>query len=81
VTLWEDTQADLIQFVKEEVSVGTPLAVEGYLRSDREYNGKKQYDMRAVRVGIVTWAKRAKGGQSKPKAKQAEESDDEGMDW
>lgn len=79
-TVWQDKQPDLFDWVKENVSKGTPLAVEGTLKSDRYYEGKQQFDMRVVRIGLVQWAKRTNQGEraaSKPKAE--EPSSD--LDW
>lgn len=78
-SIWHDSQPDLVQWVKENVSTGTPLGVEGYLRTDREYKGKQQFDMKVVRIGIVQWAKRAKREERAAKAEEPSSSPE--LDW
>ena len=80
-SLWADTQADLIAFIKEEISKGSAVAVEGYLKTDREYKGVKQFDMRVVRIGLVTWAKRDNSGQPRSKPAPTEVAEESGLDW
>lgn len=61
------------KFVNEEISKGTRVVAVGFLKTDREYKGVKQYDLRATEIGFATMAK--KGGsssKSKPKEKNVE---------
>lgn len=70
-SLWEDKVPDLVAFAKEEISKGTPVAVEGYLDTSRVYEGKQQFDLRVVRIGLVTWAKRSQQPQASAPAAAA----------
>lgn len=77
VSVWNE---DLQEFAKEEISKGTRVVAVGFLRTDREYKGVKQFDLTATELGFATMAKRSKGG-SKPKAKQAEPAESEELGW
>ena len=68
---------DLRPQVLAEISKGTKVAVEGKLRTDREYKGEKQYDLIASRVGLVKWFTRSK---SQPQQSQ-QQSSDSGLGW
>jgi single-stranded DNA-binding protein len=66
----EDLQAQVLK----EISKGTKVAIEGVMKSDRVYNGEKQYDMTASRIGLVNWFTRSGGGQAaKPKVETTED--------
>jgi single-stranded DNA-binding protein len=80
-TIWADKQGDLFDWAKENVSKGTPLAIEGTLKSDRYYEGKQQFDLRVVRIGLIQWAKRANGGERAPQPKASEPSTSSELDW
>lgn len=56
---------DLQRQVKKEIGKGTKVAVEGRLKTDREYKGQKQYDLTASRVGLVKWFTRSKSEEQK----------------
>lgn len=77
VTVWDE---DLRRQVHAEIEKGSKVAIEGKLRTDREYKGEKQYDLSATRVGIVKWFVREKK-EWKPAAKQESSSDESGMGW
>jgi single stranded DNA-binding protein len=73
--------------VHAKISKGTRVAVEGTI-TESSYQGKKQYGMKASRVGLVDWflpsaedKKKAEKqfGKSQSKAKAASSDDDD--DW
>ena len=76
LAIWQD---DLREFVKAEISKGSAIAVEGTLRSDRVYNEKQQFDLRVVRIGLVSWAKRS--GEYKPRAAAEQPASSEVLGW
>ena len=82
-SIWADKQGDLVEWANANVSKGTALAVEGTLKTDRYYEGKQQFDLRVVRIGLVTWAKRANNGEraAAPKPKAEEPSTSSELDW
>lgn len=63
-----------------KLSKGNAIAAEGWLRTDRVYNDKKQFDMTVVRIGRVEWAKRGNSGQ-KQETKAAASEDLGGAEW
>lgn len=75
VTVWNE---DLRRQVKAEVHKGTKIAIEGKLRTDREYKGEKQYDLSATRIGLVKWFTREKR-ESAPA--QSSSSSSESLGW
>jgi len=78
VQIW-DRNADLQEYAMENIDVGSPIAAEGYLDTERS----KYPQLSVVRIGTVAWAKRANNGQSssKPKAKEEDSSDDLEGGW
>jgi single-stranded DNA-binding protein len=79
-SIWADKQPELVEWAKRNVGKGTPLAVEGTLKSDRYYEGKQQFDMRVVRIGTVDWAKRNNSGQQVAQRASAPSTSSE-LDW
>lgn len=75
LSVWAE---ELREWVKKNVSKGTPIAVEGTLRTDRMYEGKQQFDLRVIRIGLVEWAKRNGSGQSSKPKQQSTSSE---LDW
>jgi single-stranded DNA-binding protein len=73
--IWDES---LQEFALKEISKGTPVAAEGYLRTDREYNGKQQFDLNIRRIGLVKWAKR--NGSSKRQQTEQPASSEE-LGW
>ena len=81
-TIWEDSRPDLVEYVLQNVSKGTPVAAEGYLKTDREYKDVQQFDLSIHRIGVVDWAKRGKGSSSKAKSKaKAKPAESEDLGW
>lgn len=81
-SIWEDKLPELFAWAQENVSSGTPLAVEGTLRTDRYYNEKQQFDLRVSRIGLVTWAKRNNSGEQRQQAPKAEpKAETVGAEW
>lgn len=44
----------LVQFVKDNIHKGTPVACEGYMKVD-SYQGKPQYNLLGFRIGVVKY--------------------------
>ena len=81
VGIW-DRNPEIQDWAMENVSVGTPIAAMGWLKSRKLNNGKTALDLSVVRIGIVDFAKRNNSGQaSKPKEEEPAESALGGMDW
>lgn len=66
ITLWVRVgtkNPGLVQFVKDNIHKGTPVACEGYMKVD-SYQGKPQYNLLAFRIGTVTYGKKTDSGSS-----------------
>lgn len=72
-SIWNE---DLQDFVDKNISKGTKVVAVGFLKTDREYKGVKQFDLKVTEIGFATMAKRSKGGGSKGRSTR-KASDDE----
>lgn len=66
---------ELVEWVKENIHKGTPVAVEGYM-NEKTWNGKPQYEMIGFRIGVVSYPKFNTGGERKPVSGEGE-----GFNW
>jgi single-stranded DNA-binding protein len=70
---------DIRPQVLEKIRKGSRVALEGTI-TESEYDGKTQYNMVAVRVGLIEWFLRSQSSAPSRKDRDEDESDG-GLDW
>jgi single-stranded DNA-binding protein len=71
---------DIRPQVLEKIRKGSRVALEGTI-TESEYEGKTQYNMVAVRVGLIEWFLRSQSGNTTGRKDRDEDEPDGDLGW